>query len=543
MMSQPEKTVSSRPWHALGLAAGLISALMLSIAEWVRLLGLDPAPLQGSRDHLIFVATAACLFGLVTVPIGFGLGLGLSGFRRWLGLPDSWRRLRDDPDFRNRHETNFSALLLLIPIMAITVAGSAFVVERAFVRQMNNPTLAAAFIALTTAIAVLSCVAFSGVGVVAVGWVLDHSGARRLAKREPRLLRAVILVTLVGFVFFTTAAFALLYNPVVWPLLWVIFLLGTVLMPVVLTLSGPLIAWARVARAPIVMVIVAIAIFGGTALTFATVGGSDGPRVALLNDAVFTPTLAGAVHKLSDSDGDGQASWLGGSDCDDSNPAVYAGAAEIPGNGIDDNCLGGDSQLTEQTPEEPVEADVQGEPAEPPAEDTPIVEAPIRRNIVFILVDTLRPDHMGFYGYERDLSPRMDDFASHSVAFARTYAQAPHTPRSIPSIFTSRYSSHIAFDRPRTNYPELRDENLTFFEVLDEAGYFNLAVTSHYYFEPVRGMGQGFDEWDNRGAMSISDTNTAIAAPDIFAHLSEHIPDLVENFLGLGAVFISIYEK
>ena len=40
-------------------------------------------------------------------------------------------------------------------------------------------------------------------------------------------------------------------------------------------------------------------------------------------------------------------------------------------------------------------------------------------------------------------------------------------------------------------------------------------------------MEQGFDVWDNRGHMSISDTNTAIQAPTIFDNLGRHVSDLV----------------
>jgi len=64
---------------------------------------------------------------------------------------------------------------------------------------------------------------------------------------------------------------------------------------------------------------------------------SDGDGIADCVDPVFG----------TDADGDGFASIAsGGTDCDDTNPAVHPGAIEIPGNGIDDNCDG----LIDNTP-------------------------------------------------------------------------------------------------------------------------------------------------------------------------------------------------
>ena len=44
------------------------------------------------------------------------------------------------------------------------------------------------------------------------------------------------------------------------------------------------------------------------------------------------------------------------------------------------------------------------------------------RNVIFILVDTLRADHLGIYGYARDTSPNVDAFARESVVRAERSA-------------------------------------------------------------------------------------------------------------------------
>ena len=70
-------------------------------------------------------------------------------------------------------------------------------------------------------------------------------------------------------------------------------------------------------------------------------------------------------------------------------------------------------------------------------------EAPEPRDIPIIiyLVDTLRADRMGVYGYkERATSPYLDALAAESVVFERAYAPAPWTMPSIASVLTSRFA-------------------------------------------------------------------------------------------------------
>ena len=43
-------------------------------------------------------------------------------------------------------------------------------------------------------------------------------------------------------------------------------------------------------------------------------------------------------------------------------------------------------------------------------------------DVVIVLIDTLRPDHLGFYGYERETAPFLRDLASNAAVFARAYS-------------------------------------------------------------------------------------------------------------------------
>nr|MBC8327232.1 sulfatase-like hydrolase/transferase [Planctomycetota bacterium] len=70
----------------------------------------------------------------------------------------------------------------------------------------------------------------------------------------------------------------------------------------------------------------------------------------------------------------------------------------------------------------------------------PTAEAPASApNVLFLLVDTLRADHLGCYGYPRGTSPRIDALASRGILFEDCVSQAPHTKQSTASILTSLY--------------------------------------------------------------------------------------------------------
>jgi arylsulfatase A-like enzyme len=60
-------------------------------------------------------------------------------------------------------------------------------------------------------------------------------------------------------------------------------------------------------------------------------------------------------------------------------------------------------------------------------------------SILFLVIDSLRADHLGFAGYDRPTSPTLDSLAAEGAAFTACYAQAPHTMPSLPSLMTGRY--------------------------------------------------------------------------------------------------------
>ena len=143
-------------------------------------------------------------------------------------------------------------------------------------------------------------------------------------------------------------------------------------------------------------------------------------------------------------------------------------------------------------------------------------------NIVVGLVDALRRDHVGCYGYERDTSPFFDAGAASGLRFADCIAHAPWTAPSVASIFTSRYPTQSGVGAledssglrnvHRNSASALPDEALTLAELLSAAGYRTFSIGSNPFASLKFGMAQGFDRvvTDARHASKVVDVALAI---------------------------------
>lgn len=127
--------------------------------------------------------------------------------------------------------------------------------------------------------------------------------------------------------------------------------------------------------------------------------------------------------------------------------------------------------------------------------------APERPNVIFILVDTLRADHLGVYGYARDTSRNVDAFARESVRFASSRSQASCTFPSAHSILTSR--SPVRFLGQRGRAMGIPAEIPSIAEILQKNGYRTAAVSTSpvvrntpHRVNPTGGFGRGFDVFE-----------------------------------------------
>ena len=112
-------------------------------------------------------------------------------------------------------------------------------------------------------------------------------------------------------------------------------------------------------------------------------------------------------------------------------------------------------------------------------------------NIILITVDSLRSDHLGFMGYEKDISPNLDNLAQESSVFNQAFAVGPVTPHSFPSILTSTYPLDFQgpkkIDRPRR----------VISEILKEHGFLTVAFHSNAYLSDFFGYNKGWDYFED----------------------------------------------
>jgi arylsulfatase A-like enzyme len=132
----------------------------------------------------------------------------------------------------------------------------------------------------------------------------------------------------------------------------------------------------------------------------------------------------------------------------------------------------------------------------------PAVQASRAPDVILLLVDTLRADHLGMYGYGRPTSPRLDAWARASTVFRQARSQAACTFPAVNSLLTGRYA------QPFVGQPGqgmgIPPEIPTLAEVLQRAGYTTAGVSASIVvrFHPSRvnrhgGFAAGFEAVDD----------------------------------------------
>lgn len=125
-------------------------------------------------------------------------------------------------------------------------------------------------------------------------------------------------------------------------------------------------------------------------------------------------------------------------------------------------------------------------------------------NVVVILVDCLRADHMGAYGYQRPTTPNMDRLAAESIVFERAVSASNWTKPAVASLFTGAWvSQHRLTEgnavaeggegpvRSQVLAPELD----TLAELLSSAGMATGGFVNQGHLAGYMGFDQGFDRY------------------------------------------------
>jgi len=124
------------------------------------------------------------------------------------------------------------------------------------------------------------------------------------------------------------------------------------------------------------------------------------------------------------------------------------------------------------------------------AEDIETLRSRDDLNLLFIVIDTLRADHLGAYGYERPTSPAMDRLAATGVRFDRHLAQSSWTKASMASMWTGLYPTRAGITRFDQVIPEQARMPA---EILREAGFQTIGLYRNGWLAPTFGFDQGFD--------------------------------------------------
>lgn len=113
-----------------------------------------------------------------------------------------------------------------------------------------------------------------------------------------------------------------------------------------------------------------------------------------------------------------------------------------------------------------------------------------RPNIVYIVADALRADHLSLYGYKRKTSPFLDDLATRAVVFQSVKSTCSWT---LPAM-VSQFTSHTPVRFYKKGQP-ISDELVFITEILKEHGYHTYGISANPHLGEHENFLQGFDEF------------------------------------------------
>ena len=358
-----------------------------------------------------------------------------------------------------------AALAATLPVAAVACL-FLFWLSHTAATRFNNHDLSALLVALVALAAVypLSILWLSlFVGLQALQPKL--AARRALSSVLPWLLAAPPLLFVLAWLIRRNArGFAILGG---W--LW----LGPLVAAVGLLLAAAL--WRRfqtLLRRPlrkVLLLVVPLSVAGAWLAAVAARGiAEDAVRGGL-----WSGKLVSVGRIATDVDGDGTSSLFGGGDCAPWDPKIHPYARDIPGDGLDNNCFGGDApaQRARHTPRWYDDA---------VAKDKSL-------NLLVVTIDASRADHFSALGYGRPTTPHFDALARRSQLFKRAYSAANSTVMSLLSLLSTR--APIQIEGGKANAAPIWIP-----ELLQRQGFRTAAVLTNW--RHFQSFDRGFDDFD-----------------------------------------------
>ena len=113
---------------------------------------------------------------------------------------------------------------------------------------------------------------------------------------------------------------------------------------------------------------------------------------------------------------------------------------------------------------------------------------PARPNVVLVVLDSVRRDHLSCYGYHRETTPNIDRLDECGLLFEQAYSTSCWTIPAHASLFTGLYPSRHGADLELG----LDEEHQTLAGYLSAHGYRTAAISCNGFVSKVTGLDRGF---------------------------------------------------
>ncbi len=216
-------------------------------------------------------------------------------------------------------------------------------------------------------------------------------------------------------------------------------------------------------------------------------------RLGIWRHTAATGAVMRAWSSISDVDGDGYAGLFQGPDCEPFDASIHPGASDVVGNGVDEDCAGGD-RLSASAEAAPISggAGLSG------------------RSLILITVAGLTADRTAAGGSGRMVTPGLDLLGTRAAVFPRAYAAATTTAPAVEALFTGVRPAVLG----SVGAPRLA-------ETLRQAGYATVAVACCAWQRPGDALLRGFDVVDDL-AFQIRNRKGGGVVSDVLVRQAAH---------------------
>ena len=148
------------------------------------------------------------------------------------------------------------------------------------------------------------------------------------------------------------------------------------------------------------------------------------------------------------------------------------------------------------------------------------LQTPARPNILMVVWDTVRADHLSLYGYDRETTPRLDRWAEQARVFEDCLSTAPITVSSHAAMFTGLLPTENGASNA---HQWLNEEFTTLAEQLLESGYRTYAWSANPHLSVEENFTQGFEKVEHPWDADVRDQARAIVSQKVAGDSSNEL--------------------